>query len=271
MDAPICRTCGNQYPPSLELPDRCRVCDDPRQYVGWSGQEWTTLDELDATHRSEVRELEPDLWGVGGTPSFAIGQRGLIVRTREGNILWDVPGFIDQAGFDAVERIGGLKAISASHPHFYGVAVEWAHAFDATILLPSADREWVTRPDGAHEFYEDELEPLPGVRFVRCGGHFPGSAVLHWAFGADGSGALLTGDTITVVSDRNHLSIMWSYPNLVPLDPDTILRVVAKVAPLRFDRIYGGWWGRVVDSGAKQRLAASIDRYLTIIREGPPA
>ena len=30
---------------------------------------------------------------------------------------------------------------------------------------------------------------LPGVTLIQCGGHFPGSAVVHWAGGAAGAGA----------------------------------------------------------------------------------
>lgn len=261
----ICRTCGNQYALSEEPPSQCVICEDPRQYVGWSGQEWVTLDQLQQDHRSELREVEPGLWGVGAAPSFGIGQRGLIVTTPGGNVLFDVPGFVDEAAFEKVDELGGLAAISASHPHFYGVAVEWSDRFDAPILLPAEDRDWVARPDPAYEFYDDEVAPVPGVHLVRCGGHFDGSAILHWHAGAEGKGVLLTGDTITVVPDRDAVSIMWSYPNLIPLDETTVRGVVARIEHLAYDRIYGGWWGRVVSGDAKRKVATSIDRYVSRI------
>ena len=40
---------------------------------------------------------------------------------------------------------------------------------------------------------EDEKELFGGARLMRLGGHFPGSAVLHWSKGADGKGILCTG------------------------------------------------------------------------------
>ena len=55
---------------------------------------WTEL--AAAGHRSDVREVEPGLLGIGADPPVAIGQRGLVIRTDGGNLLWDPPGFIDE-------------------------------------------------------------------------------------------------------------------------------------------------------------------------------
>src|SRR5947207_4740257 len=74
------------------------------------------------------------------------------------------------------------------------------------------------RPDNAIVFWEGESRTLAeGLTLVRCGGHFDGGTVLHWAGGAEGRGALLTGDIIQVVPDRKHVSFMYSYPNYIPL------------------------------------------------------
>ena len=43
----ICVTCGAQFAETDQQPQTCAICEDERQYVGWSGQQWTTLDELD--------------------------------------------------------------------------------------------------------------------------------------------------------------------------------------------------------------------------------
>ena len=86
------------------------------------------------------------------------------------------------------------------------------------MLLPRADEQWIQRRSDRVELFDDRVEVLPGVTLARIGGHFDGAAVLHWAAGSDGRGALLTGDTITVVQDREWVSFMWSYPNLIPLD-----------------------------------------------------
>jgi hypothetical protein len=253
-----------QHAASERPPERCAICDDERQYVPPEGQRWATIAQLKSDgHRIDVRDLEHGLTGIGATPPVAIGQRALLVQTSRGNFLWDCFGFIDDEGIAAVRQRGGLRGIAMSHPHFYGVSVEWSHAFDdAPIYIPSADRVWVMRPDAAIKFWQGTLEPLPGLTLIQCGGHFEGSAVLFWAAGADGLGALLTGDSITVVADRKFVSFMRSYPNVIPLPARVVRRIVASVAPYRFDRIYGGWWDRVIDRDGKAAIDRSAERYI---------
>ncbi len=228
------------------------------------GQRWATLAELRAEGRHiEIRELEPGLTGIGAEPLIGIGQRALLVQTPAGNLLWDCLGFIDDQGVSAVAARGGLHGIAFSHPHFYGACVEWSQAFGgAPIYVPRADREWVMRPDPAVTYWEGLAAPLPGLTLVQCGGHFEGSAVLHWAAGANGRGALLTGDTIAVVADRRFVSFMRSYPNEIPLSPDDVTRILASIKPYRFDRVYGGWWDRVVDTDGQDAIQRSADRYV---------
>ena len=42
----ICVTCGTQFADSQTPPAHCPICEDERQYIGWNGQQWTTLEEL---------------------------------------------------------------------------------------------------------------------------------------------------------------------------------------------------------------------------------
>jgi hypothetical protein len=266
MPAFVCATCATQFTPSDAPPASCPICEDERQYVGWEGQRWTTLEELASRHRPDVRECEPGLLGIGLEPSYGIGQRALLVQTDDGNVLWDCVPLLDDELTGRVERLGGLAAIAISHPHYYTAMVEWSHRFDAPIHLHADDRRWVMRPDPAIRFFTGETADLAGgLTLIRCGGHFAGASVLHWPGGADGRGVLLSGDVITVVFDRRWVSFMYSYPNLVPLDAAGVRRVVAAVEPYAYDRIYGAWWGRVVEADAKAVVARSRDRYLRAI------
>jgi hypothetical protein len=270
MPAWICRTCGVQYPDTVQTPQRCPICEDERQYVGWSGQQWTTMAELAREHRTELREEEPGLVGVGVAPQFAIGQRALLVRTEQGNVLWDCVSVLDDPAREQIEALGGIAAIAMSHPHFYAANIEFADAFDARVLIPRADAQWVMRPSPRIEYFDDEIEPVPGLTLARIGGHFDGAAVLHWPAGSAGAGALLTGDTITVVQDRDWVSFMWSYPNLIPLDEATVQDIARRVERFPFDRVYGGWWGRIVVADGAAAIRRSADRYVARLRGERP-
>src|SRR6476469_4747900 len=197
----ICSTCGTQFPPSAEPAERCPICSDPRQYLPGGGQRWTTMEALRSAHRNAVQRAEPGLYGIGTTPLFAIGQRALLVQHPAGNVLWDCVSLLDDATVDIVNALGGLSAIAISHPHFYSAMVEWGRAFGCPVYLHAADRAQVTRPDPVLRFWDGETTSLgEGLTLIRCGGHFEGSSALHWAAGAEGRGALLTGDTVFVVA-----------------------------------------------------------------------
>jgi len=58
----ICTTCGTQYAESDQPPAACPICQDERQYVKATGQNWTTLDRLRLTNRNSSvcrRSLTP--------------------------------------------------------------------------------------------------------------------------------------------------------------------------------------------------------------------
>ena len=261
----ICRTCGVQYPPSLEPPAACPICEDERQYVGWDGQQWTTMAELAAArHRNSLREEEPNLVSIATEPPIAIGQQALLVRTPAGNVLWDCITFIDEPTTEAVRELGGIAAIAISHPHFYDSMTTWSAAFgDCPVYIHAADEEWVQFPGpGLRLWQGTALEILPGVTLINVGGHFPGSAVLHWAAGADGRGVLLTGDTITVVNDRRWVSFMYSYPNLIPLPDAGVRHIVEVLRPYPYERIYSLWRGRLTATDGHATVERSAERYL---------
>jgi hypothetical protein len=263
MDRFICVACGTQFPEADSPPPSCPICTDPRQYVPEGGQDWTTSAELAEDHDNQIRD-EGDLVGIGTEPSFAIGQRALLVPFGDSNLLWDCISLVDEATADEVERRGGLAGIAISHPHYYSSMVEWAHRFDCPIHLHAADAEWVMRPDPAIEHWDGERKELGhGLTLIRGGGHFPGGTILHRA---DGAGDLLTGDIIQVIPDRTHVAFMWSYPNMVPLPETAVQGIGAAVEPFDYEAIYGAWWGRLIPSGAKDVVRRSVDRYGAALR-----
>jgi hypothetical protein len=268
LSAFICTACGSQFTPSEKQPAACPVCVDERQFVPPSGQGWTTLDAIGRKHFNSYRQHEPGLLGIGTVPQFAIGQRALLLRTPEGNILWECLALLDDATIDIIKGLGGLAGIAISHPHYYSTMVEWSRAFGGVpIHLHAADRQWVMRPDPAVKFWDGETFSLAdGVTLIRCGGHFAGGTVLHWRQAGGGRGALMSGDIVMVVPDRNYVSFMRSYPNLVPLSAPAVERIGAALEPFEFETIYGAFFDRNILKGGKQAVKRSVQRYVAAIR-----
>ena len=258
----ICVTCGTQYAPG-PTPDACAICCDERQYVAATGQAWTTLSRLRRSHMACVR-MEGALLGIGIAPAFGIGQRALLVRTPAGNILWDCISLVDDALVTLIGALGGLAGIAISHPHYYTTCVEWSRAFGGVpVHLHAADREWIMRPDPAIVAWEGEMRPLlPGLTLVRAGGHYPGGTVLHWADGNGGAGALLSGDIVQVVADRQHVGFMRSYPNFIPLGAAAVSGIARRLSHLSFDAIYGAFWNLVIPTGGRAAFDRSVARHL---------
>ncbi len=110
----------------------------------------------------------------------------------------------------------------------------------------------------------EELDLGRGVTLLRLGGHFAGGQVLH------AGRSLLVGDIVQVAMDRRWVSFMYSYPNLIPLPAGTVLRMVEKLEPYEFDRVYGAWWDRVMTEDGKGAVRRSAERYASAL-EGQPS
>jgi glyoxylase-like metal-dependent hydrolase (beta-lactamase superfamily II) len=260
----ICGTCGVEHPDTDRPPDgSCLICADERQWVPATGQVWTTLEKLAADgHHLVHEEMEPGIHRLNREPRFGIGQWTYLVRTGQGNLMWDPPNQLDEPLAAKIDELGGVAVIVASHPHMYGSQVSWAHRLGGIpILVHAADREWVRREDPLIREWSGTEEVLPGVTLVETGGHFPGSAVAHVASGSEGAGSLLTGDTVVPVADRRWVTFMRSYPNSIPLSAGLVRRIVERLEPYEFDRLYA-LAGGVVAAGAKAAVRRSAERYI---------
>lgn len=259
----LCDACGTSFPESKTAPDACPICEDERQFIPATGQSWTTADQVAATHSNLWKQHEPDLFEIRSQPGFGIGQRAFLIRTSQGNILWDCLAVLDPATKEILHALGGLKAIAISHPHFYTTMQDWAQEFDAPVHLHALDRDWVMRPHEKLTFWDgDSVEIGDGLTLLHLGGHFAGSTSLHWRNGAEGRGVLLSGDTVQVAADTARVSFMWSYPNMLPLSAAKVRCIGGALEPWDFDRIYGAFDGKTVLTDAKQAIRRSVARYV---------
>lgn len=258
----ICKTCGVQYNASVNTPTHCPICEDDRQYVKEEGQQWTTLEELNASFTNTIDQIADRVYAIYTTPSFAIGQRAHLIQTPGGNILWDCIANLDAATITRINELGGISAIALSHPHYFSTIIEWSEAFgNAPVYINALDAEWLGRTDKCIQLWsEPVLDLWDGIQLVRCGGHFPGASILYWPAG---KGALFVGDTIQVAPNRKTVSFMYSYPNMIPLPKREILNIQATAAPLTYDAMYGAF-GQYIRTNAQAAMERSVKRYLEI-------
>jgi hypothetical protein len=183
-----------------------------------------------------------------------------------------------------------------SHPHFYTTHLEWAAAFSCPVYVASDDVEWLSRTDspGLRTLLTAPTTQItPSITAIKAGGHFPGSLVLHLK--SPQGNALLLADTIMTVpvgmsgpnnawstysnntkSEKSgiyHLSrpagttsysFMWSYPNMIPLDPSAILGIWDAIKSFGFTRTFGGFMGQDVrgDVDLRGRVLESMKIFV---------
>jgi glyoxylase-like metal-dependent hydrolase (beta-lactamase superfamily II) len=261
----LCATCAVETDGPRPAEQVCPICADERQYLPTTGQRWTTVEELTRTgHVLEWFEVEPGLTGMTTAPGVGIGQQTMVVRSDDGNLLWDPPGLITNEAVDHVRRLGPTRAIAASHPHMFGVQLAWAEVLGAPVLVNAKDADWLQRRGEAIELWSGERVITSTITLLELGGHFPGSCVALWSAGAEGKGVLLTGDTIFANPDGT-ASFMRSYPNRIPLSAAVVQRLADATDRLRFDRLYNNFGARI-DHDARSMVRFSADRHAAWVR-----
>ncbi|TAQ84748.1 hypothetical protein B7494_g6943 [Chlorociboria aeruginascens] len=272
----ICTACGTQFDSEdRSFLTRCRICDDPRQFVPPTGQAFTTLQTLKKSDEYKNKWLCLDgderFHSIWTEPKFGIGQRAILIRTPKGNVLWDCIAFLDDQTVEFINSLGGLAAIVISHPHYYTTHLEWAETFDCPVYLSWEDKQWLNRLDrlgAARTFIEGTEEEIEvrgektGVTALKLGGHFPGSLVCL-AFGR-----LLVADTLVTTpsglgdwsrgtdggkggrpAGMNSFSLMWSIPNMIPLSADEVAAMWSVLRNYEFQSTHGAFVGTEIRDG----------------------
>jgi glyoxylase-like metal-dependent hydrolase (beta-lactamase superfamily II) len=258
----ICATCGTRYAEAKQAGDDCAICNDDRQYVLESGQQWINYESITANHSIRISERDKELYDLRVVPAFAIGQRAFLVLSGGGNILWDCLPLLDEPTVAFIQAKGGLKGIAISHPHYYSLMAGWAKVFNCPIYLHEADLQWIMDKQDHVELWNGSHKPLwDGMSLIHTPGHFAGSTVLYMPHHGS-QGSLLTGDSIFVSRDRKQVGFMYSFPNYVPMAPSYVRLIHERLSPLVFDSMYSAFDHLNIYTGAKEIFDWSVKRYL---------
>ena len=267
MQAFICTACGTQYPPSASRSARCTICEDERQFVPLAGQSWTTLSRPRATSTAGA-SMSPASSASARSPAFAIGQRALLMLTPNGNILWDCISLIDDATVTLIK--GARRAAMPSPSRTRTSTRRWRSGAAPSAACPSTPmptmRAGSCGPTRASSSGRARRLAAPGRDADPRRRPFPGRHHAALGQGAEGRGVVCAADIATVNMDRKSFTFMRSYPNFIPLSAEGARRIGAALAPFPFDRVYSHFFDRFIESGAKQILQASVDRYVAAVR-----
>lgn len=198
--------------------------------------------------------------------------------------------------------------IVISHPHFYTYVLtiwetpfpilcqncpadnqdrtwaDWSSTFKVPVYTTAADSEWLNRQSHPTaqliKLSDPVTELMPGIHSLIVGGHFPGSQVLHTTTPDTDIPTLFAADAIfPAPSSRNPdpakpgqitYMFLWSIPNMIPLDPDEILRIWKVLKPWDFKATYGvmAKWSNVFEkeTDRKSLKARMLDSAQMAVR-----
>lgn len=257
-----CMACGTQYPENAELPRLCFICEDDRQYIPVQGQQWVSNEFLGNNFNVHIQSLHSNLYELKILPSFAIGQRAFLICSPGGNILWDCIPLLDKATIDFIHSQGGLKAIAFSHPHYYSNMKEWSVHFNCPVYIHQTDEQWVMNHTTQINYWSG-MEKMfwDGIKIINVGGHFPGSSLIHIPASASSGSIILCGDSLYISRNKKHISVMYSYPNFIPLPVTEVHRILTRVQGININEMYGAFDYQNLTEKVKEVLSTSLEKY----------
>ena len=61
------------------------------------------------------------------------------------------------------------------------------------------------------------------------------------------------------------MTVMYSFPNYIPVSAAEVRRIADAVEPFEFRRLYGQWWDAVIREDGKAIVRRSAERYAAAI------
>ena len=257
----FCSTCGTKFVDQKNTSVNCPVCSNDRQYLPAKGQSWTKPEDLQNSFSNLITRINDNLYEIKTIPKFAIGQRAFLILTPNGNILWDCILLLNESTIAFNKSKGGLKAIAISHPHYYSSINDWAEVFNCPVYIHQNDEEFIfTKGPNITLWEGGEKELWDSMKIKNIGGHFPGSSILIVPFLSPG-GTILCGDTFYISPSKTHVSVMYSYPNFIPVSLSEIKRINGSMNNIPFDTLLGAFDNQKISPNAKEILHASLEKY----------
>lgn len=219
----VCKICGHTQWSFLdkdELKDsfKCPFCHSPKEAFIDFGTETFNRVKHNFIH------LTDGVFYIRQNPPFPnpFKHNAYFIEHEKGNILFDVPMFLNKALFKEIEKRGELRYIIHSHNHFLGASRLLCERFLAQSWLGKEDKPlpgnlnypdyWMIKDE--HSISDNKGE----IILKKFSGHTKGSYVMHIKRDKE---IILTSDSVYInYSTKEKASNMFVFSNEKPQELD---------------------------------------------------
>ena len=216
----------------------CVLCSDVRNALPPDGWDYADVARVSASIRPRWKEFTPGIWGFWCEPRYGLAGTGWLIRRDDGNVAFEGAPFYHDEALEQVERLGGVRALGASHPHGYGAIWQLQERFRPELVIHREDIRY-TKAFQVTTVADDVHEMVPGLTLHHVGGHYEGQCVLH----EEARRALFVGDSLKFddfdTEGRVHsLSCHKGYHYHIPLSKEELARYRRVYLGLPFERSF---------------------------------
>ena len=216
----------------------CVLCSDVRNALPPDGWDYADVGRVARTVATRWEEVTPGIWGFWCEPRYGLAGTGWLIRRDDGNVAFEGAPFYHDDALEQIDRLGGVRLLSASHPHGYGALWQLQERFRPELVIHREDVRY-TKAFRVTTVADDEHEFATGLTLHHVGGHYEGQCVLH-----DGQQrALFVGDSLKFddfdAEGRVHaLSCHKGYHYQIPLSRGELRHYRRVFERLPFDRAF---------------------------------
>jgi hypothetical protein len=132
--------------------------------------------------------------------------------------------------------------------------------------LDATSHRWVMRSDRVVRLWEgNALGLLDEVTLIHVSTYNQGGTMLHRPAGAGGEGALLTGDVIQVLAQRQRVGFLSNPRDLVPRAAECVRRLVSAVEPMSFEAVHDALADGSIEHDARAIVLRSAASYVAAL------
>lgn len=234
-----CANCGfwQEY---FAAPPACPVCSDVRNALPVGGWNFVPEAEMkERERRGEIvcrwREIDAGIWMFSNAPQLGIGSSGYIIRRETGNIAFEAAGWYTQEAIKFIDDLGGIRFLSASHPHGFGALWQLVENYPGCAVAFQREAVQFTKAFAVNFVFDDELAIDEAATLYHVGGHYEGQSVLYFA----PAKMLFCGDALkfevdATTGETNGVSCHKAFHKQIPLSKREIEKYLSVIGALDF-------------------------------------